>query len=791
MIVNRLRQNNKLNDKMVVVWLGEDDIVTNFLDMALSILRTLARVENFSLDVLENAKGKNPDEASSMILDSITEQLGDRTILLIKENMSDIFHGLKEYGQKQLRAYLQDKKNMLMLTTSQQLFEGVSSRDAVFFGFFDIHHLSPLTVDDAMELISKVAKLKGDNELAEFVHTPQGRYRVRALHHLAGGNHRLYMNLMEFLTVESLDNLVSALVKLADELTPYFQERIKSLPPQQGMIAQKLCDIEGAISVKDLAQELFIGERSVSKQLGDLLKKGYVLAHKRGKLTYYEIAEPLMRLSLQVKHTKGEPLKILVLLLRAWFSDDELSSNISQNKLYLSYIKQALSTDEEIKTRIADTITNAMHTENNEEKLLQLYHDLDAIPMDNIPKILEKLKLVNNMLENLLNTNDLRENNINQASYILTDVKIEITSINNTADHPFPLDNLHALLHNMHSTLGSIYSYRNLHDDAIIHYTIALESEYTSIDKIEILKSRALSFQSIEQWENAILDHSNIINHNKSIKEDIIDSLCACGICYIQISKTEQAINNYLEILDISNNLNITIRSYLSLSYLYMMQDKIDKAMKYIKKVLKYAETYPDEQAFALEVYSDILRRKGKYKKAISCLEDLILQYSNINNRVTENAYVRLSGLYYITNDIIKFKKIILSLMKFRKAIKSTNTLKLKELLLALAISPTDKWKNNIEYILDIFDQYESIEYLGTSLIHNIEYYLNEETYILLKTWQKTWQKAAAKYELMQPSLKALEAVQLSIEQKSDKPMFALSKEIRDLILPKIKDMIN
>ena len=226
MIINRLKAKEELENKMVLVWLGEDDVITNFLDFVLSILRTMAEDSEFNLDDLEVAKGKGHNEAVDIILDSIMEQLGDRTLLVVKENMSDVFSGLKDDGQKKLRAFLQEKKNMVLLTSSQQLFEGVSSRDAAFFGFFDIHHLEPLSVDDAMELIAKVSKLKGDQELYNFVHTSQGRYRVRALHHLAGGNQRLYMNLLEFLTMESLDNLVSALNKLAYDLTPYFQERI-------------------------------------------------------------------------------------------------------------------------------------------------------------------------------------------------------------------------------------------------------------------------------------------------------------------------------------------------------------------------------------------------------------------------------------------------------------------------------------------------------------------------------------------------------------------------------------
>ena len=333
MILHRLKQNKTLKDKMLIVWLGEDEIVTNFLGFVLSIIKKLAQEHQFTLECLKEARGKTQDEASNIILESITEQLKDNTIVLVKENMSDVFNGLKEMGQRQFRAYLQEEQNMLVVATSKQLFKGVSSREAVFFGFFDIHHLKPLSVEGTIELIEKVSIVKNNKKLNQFIKTPKGGYRVEALHHLVGGNQRLYMELLEFLTFNALDNLVVAIDKLVDKLTSHFQKRIKSLSPQQGLIVQKLCDIEGAISVKILANEIFIEERSVSKQLGELKTKGYVLAHKRGKLTYYEVSEPLMRFGLQVKQTNKKPLKVLVLLLKAWFSEESYALKEVENLL--------------------------------------------------------------------------------------------------------------------------------------------------------------------------------------------------------------------------------------------------------------------------------------------------------------------------------------------------------------------------------------------------------------------------------------------------------------------------
>jgi DNA polymerase III delta prime subunit len=333
MVVNRLRAKPVLQEKMIILWLGEDDVITSLVDLLLLMIENLVKTdpERFDKDCLKQAIGQKPDTVADIIMHSINEQIGSLTILLLKENLSDVFSGLKDTGQKKLRAYLQENKNIAILATSQQLFHGISSRDAAFFGFFDTYHLKVLSVEDAKQLISNIAALNNNQQLVDFLKTPQGCYRVRALHHLAGGNHRLYVELAAFLTMESLDDFVSALTKLADSLTPYFQERVKSLPAQQGRIIQKLCEMQGATPVKTIAEQSFIGERSVAKQLGDLAKKGYVISHKRGKQSYYEIAEPLMRVVLEVKNNQGKPLKMVASLLSAWFSNLELQA-VKKNK---------------------------------------------------------------------------------------------------------------------------------------------------------------------------------------------------------------------------------------------------------------------------------------------------------------------------------------------------------------------------------------------------------------------------------------------------------------------------
>ena len=64
---------------------------------------------------------------------------------------------------------------------------------------------------------------------------------------------------------------------MADELTPYYQERIRWLSPQQRQIVEYLCSNEGTCTPKEIARHLLTAENSISGQLKKLLELGYVL----------------------------------------------------------------------------------------------------------------------------------------------------------------------------------------------------------------------------------------------------------------------------------------------------------------------------------------------------------------------------------------------------------------------------------------------------------------------------------------------------------------------------------
>ena len=353
LVYHRIRAMEDLRAPLLIAWCREEEWgVTSFLDLLLRILRAL--VEQYNDHELkqrvESLYELEPDAAERKAAALLKEHVNERVLLLLAENLSDVFDGLGDEGQKRLRSYLQENPFITILATAQRLFNGVSLQTSPFYGFFRVYHLEELELDDATLLLTRIAECEGDKDLASFIQNPTGRARIRAVHHLAGGNHRVYVIFSQLLTRDSLDELAEMVVQALDDLTPYYQSRIAWLSRQQRKIVELLCDRRHAVNVKEIAQRCFMTHQTAASQLKDLREKGYVCSEQIGRESYHELREPLMRLCLEVKKQRGDPIRLIVDFLRCWYSPKELLNRLESLPAHASlereYILHALQSTE-------------------------------------------------------------------------------------------------------------------------------------------------------------------------------------------------------------------------------------------------------------------------------------------------------------------------------------------------------------------------------------------------------------------------------------------------------------
>ena len=315
-------------DSVAVALLKEEEWgVASFLDLVVRILRALASEAsdlNAEIDEIYDRFSKDPADAEAFAIARLREHTRGKTLLLLCENLVDLFDGLGEEGQKRWRAAIQEDGNWVIVASTLSLFSAVTLQKNPFYGFFTIRMLKKIDFDTGIELLAKKAVHEGKTELAEFLRTPLGRARARAIHHLAAGNHRAYVVLFDFLDKESLEDLVGPFMDMVDDLTPYYQDRMRQLPPAQRKIVEFLC-LEGKpTTIKNTSTPCLMSQQTAAKQIGELATSGFVSRMRSGRNTFCELSEPLMRICIEVKDSKTHHFRLFVEFLRHWFTNREL-----------------------------------------------------------------------------------------------------------------------------------------------------------------------------------------------------------------------------------------------------------------------------------------------------------------------------------------------------------------------------------------------------------------------------------------------------------------------------------
>ena len=209
LLVHRLEQRPDISRKLHIAWLNEDETSTTVLDLLLRIHRALVKryPDTYKSAAIEPAYGLDAEGAQAFIIDILLKSVRQekKTLLVIVENLDALFEGLGDIGQKKLRALIQENPHFAIVATAQTLSDYLKKRTHPFFGFFQTTHLKPLTEKEAGELLIKISRLNHREGVADFLKTRQGRARIRALHHLSGGNHRMYIVLSQFITRDSID----------------------------------------------------------------------------------------------------------------------------------------------------------------------------------------------------------------------------------------------------------------------------------------------------------------------------------------------------------------------------------------------------------------------------------------------------------------------------------------------------------------------------------------------------------------------------------------------------------
>ncbi len=369
-LIATLEADDSANRVALALLKEEEWGVASYLDLVVRILKALAEQApqlNADIDAICERFSKDPDEAEAFAIRLLRQHSHGKTLLLLCENLMDLFHGLGDEGQKRWRAAIQEDGNWAIVATTPQLFGTLTLHDNPFYGFFTIRALESIDLETGIDLLAKKAVHENKGDLANFLRTPLGRARARAVHHLAAGNHRAYVVLFDFLDKESLEDLVDPFMHMVDDLTPYYQDRMRQLPPTQRKIMEFLA-LEGApATVKHISSSCLMSQQTAAKQIGELASAGFVTRKPSGRNTFCELSEPLMRICIEVKDNKARHFRLFVEFLRHWFTFRELEQRHAgfQHDMSLDDLDR-IHVEEAVRCSLADgrePFIDALHDE--------------------------------------------------------------------------------------------------------------------------------------------------------------------------------------------------------------------------------------------------------------------------------------------------------------------------------------------------------------------------------------------------------------------------------------------
>jgi tetratricopeptide (TPR) repeat protein len=679
---------------------------------------------------------------------------------------------LGDEGQKRLRAFLQENACCTIFATSQSLFNGIKLQTSPFYGFFRIHHLEDLTSEDATQLLANIARLEGDRELESFIQMPTGRDRIRAVHHLAGGSHRVYVIFSEFLTRESLDELVEPFMRMLDDLTPYYQARMQWLSPQQRKIIEFLCDRRHPVPVKEIAQRCFITHQTASGQLKDLREKGYVTSEAIGRESFYELREVLMRFCLEVKKQRGETIQLFVDFLRLWYSKQELQERLERlssaemlqaPSLEREYVLQALKaiSHDSLQQHSKNIDTNATVEASDEDPRVAAYwEEYRAYKKQNnwlsALSIAEKLVAIRGQASEWFEQgycmDQLKRYKEAIASF---DQAIELQP-----DYPYAW-------YNRGSALGKLGQ---------------LEQAIASFDKAIELKpdypyawyNRGNALYSLGQLEQAIASYDKGIE----LKPDYLTAWYNRGNVLNDLGELEQAIASYDKAIELQPDYptawNNRGNALSSLGQLEQAIASYDKAI----------EIDPNDKS-AWFSRGWVLDSLGRYEEALaSC--DKAIELGDQSSYVFFNRAIALLGLNHWDEGIVELNNALDRLAQEPREEAEAEDVELIFRNLFNSTKDAAIWKTRITTLITLYNKHQVISALGQGLVRSIPALMSDMVSDkAAQTWLEVWQELTSDYTEFQIPLRLLNTAVRYRQTKGDKRvLLELPIEERNLLKP-------
>jgi len=315
-------------------------------------------------------------DAAEPRLKNYQKQTG-KTLLILIENLDTVFTEQikREQDIHRFRSFLMDSPCATLIGTAPVYFPALYSTKSPLYEFFDIQVLEDLAEDQTLEMIRKNLEWeKRRDVLNNFAAlTP----KIQAMQIMTGGNPRLIIMLYELIAHDNLLDVKLQFQKLLDQISPFYQDRLKELAPQERALLETIALMRTAPRTPANISRMFRkSQQQTSSLLQRMTKAGYLTvsdnpSDRRSKL--YRIKEGFFDLWLAMGESRAQRKRLpyLVEFFEVYYSDleereakrrelwQQLQEEVKSEKTpkenceeLLDYLSEVGDTDERCQTKL-------------------------------------------------------------------------------------------------------------------------------------------------------------------------------------------------------------------------------------------------------------------------------------------------------------------------------------------------------------------------------------------------------------------------------------------------------
>lgn len=564
-------------------------------------------------------------------------------VFFTMENLQDFIPKLSSQENGRMREFLSEFSSLTLIGSSlhPDIDNDYSKK---LFQVFKKIDLKPWGEKDYITYYRKKAEFKGIKPLDE-EKTKLSEHRIRAIANFTGGSPRLAVILNSLILNDDILSTLEIMNGIIDELTPYYQDLTKDIPPRSKILFDSLIRMGENITQSQLAAGLQPPQeqKTIAKSFSWLTDNFYVNAikQKTGNVKHYYVRDRLYVLYYQNREIMADQkysfVETFVEFLTDFYNQQELKDHLQKiddnhflsKELLFAYIKKiGVDLDEECTIiQLKEAIANF----DNEE--IDLTYIKELVENKKYDEALKEINNINSMFDEL----EVGE----YYDLLVGNLNIKVGNYTKAINHLTKAMKTNPKNASIYNSFGDLYS-------EMENYDLALKSYNKSI-KLGA-KSSSLFSKLGDVYKNRMNNNLAINYHLKSLEIDPKKtySLKRIGLIFHENKDYKKSIKSTLDAIKLDPTDDVL---YILLAMNYYECKEFKKTEESLLKVL---EINPKEINTCIMIAKNYYSNLNDYEKA----EKYFLEGFKIDSK-NETLLLNIIIFYFLNDNFSKIENIL------------------------------------------------------------------------------------------------------------------------------------